>query len=64
MKILRDKQVADVIGQSRATVWRRSKLEADFPKPVKVSRGVTGWVEQEVQAWLTKRVSESRNAGA
>lgn len=60
MRILRDKQVADKIGGSRATVWRKAKTEPDFPKPLKISAGITGWIEAEVEAYLERRIAAAR----
>jgi prophage regulatory protein len=61
MKIIRDKRVAEKIGAaSRATVWRKAKSEPDFPKPVKVSEGISGWVEAEIDTWLERRVATAR----
>lgn len=60
MKILRVPQTADILGTSVPTVWRKAKTEADFPKPVKLSENVTGFVEDEVQAYLERKVAEYR----
>lgn len=61
MKIIRDVRVAEKIGaKSRATVWRKARADASFPQPVKVSEGITGWVEAEVDAYLERLVAESR----
>lgn len=61
MKILRDVRVAEKIGcKSRATVWRKAKSDPDFPQPVKVSEGITGWIESEVDAYLVRRIAAAR----
>jgi prophage regulatory protein len=61
MKIIRDVRVAEKIGcKSRATVWRKAKSDASFPQPVKVSEGITGWIEAEVDAYLERLVAEAR----
>jgi prophage regulatory protein len=61
MKIIRDARTAEKIGaKSRATPWRLAKSDPDFPKPIKVSGGITGWVESEVDAWLERRVAAAR----
>jgi prophage regulatory protein len=63
MKIIRDQLVADKIGaKSRATPWRLVKSDPDFPRPLKVSPGITGWVEAEVDDYLQKKVNDSRGA--
>lgn len=62
MKILRDVRVAEKIGcKSRATVWRKAKAEPDFPQPVAISSGITGWVEEEVDAYIRRKVAEARS---
>ncbi len=61
MKIIRDVRVAEKIGaKSRATVWRKARADASFPQPVKVSEGITGWVEAEVDSYLERLVAEAR----
>lgn len=61
MKIIRDKRVAEKIGAaSRATVWRKAKADSDFPQPVSISPGITGWVESEVDAYIARKVAEAR----
>ncbi len=65
MKIIRDARVAEKIGaKSRATPWRKAKSDPDFPKPVKVSEGITGWIEAEVDAYLERKVAAARKVPA
>jgi predicted DNA-binding transcriptional regulator AlpA len=39
-------------------------MEADlrFPKRIKLGTRAVGWLEQEVHAWLLKRIAASRGA--
>lgn len=63
MKILRDVRVAEKIGcKSRATVWRKAKADPDFPQPVSISSGITGWVESEVDAYIERKIAEARRS--
>ena len=39
---------------SSATLWRMVRA-GKFPKPVKLTEGVTAWRADEVQAWLVKQ---------
>ena len=39
---------------SRSTLWRWVN-EGKFPKPIKLSEGVTVWRVEEVEAWLRSR---------
>ena len=49
-----DKQVADRYGVSRETIWRW-KREGDFPKAVKLSRGMTRWRISDLEEWERSR---------
>lgn len=31
-----------------------------FPKPIKLTRGRSGWLSSEVAEWMAKRVADSR----
>ena len=57
--ILRTKDVLDVVGFARSTLWRRVN-SGDFPRPVKLggagSRAV-GWRRGDVERWLAERQS-------
>lgn len=61
-QFLRVKQVADTFGMSVATVWRKAKTDPQFPKPVKVSEGITGWPSDEVRAYMDTLISSQRRA--
>jgi prophage regulatory protein len=62
MRILRVGEVAKKIGGSVAWVWRKSKDDPEFPKPVKISPNITGWIETELDEYLTCKVTEHRAA--
>ena len=53
-QILRSAEVLRLIGLSRATLWRMTKL-GDFPVPVKLGRRCVGWRASEVQDWIESR---------
>lgn len=61
-QFLRVKQVADTFGMSVATVWRKAKTDPQFPKPVKVSEGITGWPSDEVRAYMDALITSQRGA--
>jgi prophage regulatory protein len=54
-RILSVRQVSEVIGLSRATIWRLGR-RGDFPKAVALSPGRVGWPEHAVRAWLQQRM--------
>ncbi|OXJ00911.1 MULTISPECIES: helix-turn-helix transcriptional regulator [Burkholderia] len=62
IKGLRPIQAAEKLGIGVSTLWLRAKREADFPKPIKLSTRVTIFVEHELDAYLQKRIAESRGA--
>jgi predicted DNA-binding transcriptional regulator AlpA len=57
--------VCEITGLSRATVWRKVKDDARFPKPFHPSEAITAWDEVEVLAWLeAKKAARARVAAA
>lgn len=58
-RYLQDTEVADRYGTSRATVWRWTKTDPSFPKPVKLSPGCTRWPEDGLEAWERAKVEKS-----
>jgi prophage regulatory protein len=50
--------VCDLTGSSRATVWRWVKGDPAFPRPFKLSEGVTVWDEGEVLDWIEVKKSK------
>ncbi|KFG94410.1 regulatory protein [Burkholderia paludis] len=59
-KGLRPTQAAEKLGIGMSTLWSRAKHDADFPKPVKLSSRTTIFIEAELDAYLQKRIAESR----
>jgi prophage regulatory protein len=64
LTILRRKQVEARTGLSRSTIYLRIS-QGTFPPPVKLGgpRAV-GWIESEIEAWLSRQVEQSRQAKA
>lgn len=52
---LRATSLARLLGVHRSTLWRWAKELSGFPKPLKVTEGVTLWSVEEVQAWLRQK---------
>ncbi|MCA8094418.1 AlpA family phage regulatory protein [Burkholderia anthina] len=63
-KGIRPAQAAEKLGIGISTLWLRAKREADFPKPVKLGSRTTIFIEAELDAYLQKRIAESRAAVA
>jgi prophage regulatory protein len=59
LKILRLPQVCEVTGLCRSMIYQ---MEADlrFPQRVKIGVRAVGWLDNEVRAWLMRRIAMSR----
>ncbi|NJL30049.1 MAG: AlpA family phage regulatory protein [Thermoanaerobaculia bacterium] len=53
-KILRTNTVAEMLGISRATLWRWARRGLLPPRRI-VGPNTVGWVESEILAWLEAR---------
>ena len=71
--LIRVKELAARLSVSTATIWNMTNPKSrhynpDFPKPIKVSANVTGWLENEIAAYLAecaaKRDSSAMRAKA
>jgi len=57
--ILRLPAVKAITGLSRSTIYLRI-TQGTFPKPVSLGARAVGWIEAEVQQWLTGQIEKSR----
>ncbi len=55
-RLLRRSEVQDRVGLCKSTLYSRISV-GTFPKPVTLGSSVR-WVESEVEAWISERVSE------
>ncbi len=51
---LRQSQVLRFVPFSGTTLWRRCKAGA-FPRPVKISAGISAWRAEDVRAWIAQQ---------
>lgn len=56
-RLLRIREVLQMCGLSRATLYREIKLHA-FPAPVKLSARSVGWLQEDVAQWLEARIAQ------
>jgi prophage regulatory protein len=56
-RTLRIWQVVEKIGLSEPTIWRLCSSGA-FPKPVKISKGCTVWLEHEIDELIDAKAAE------
>lgn len=72
LTILRRKQVEARCGLSRATIYARIKpdpkrpndYDPTFPRPIQLGAKAVGWIESEVNDWLTAQLNKSRKKKA
>jgi prophage regulatory protein len=57
--ILRLPQVKIRVGLSRSSIYL-AVSQGKFPRPVSLGARAVGWLESEVDAWLSQRVELSR----
>lgn len=68
LTIIRRKQLEARTGLSRSSIYAKMRwnpkrpgdFDSTFPKPISVGAKAVGWVESEVDEWLTARVAASR----
>ena len=64
-KMLRIKQVIELTGLSRTTIYAlmnpsSSRHDPTFPQRVPLTRATVGWIASEIAAWLESRIAQSR----
>ena len=64
--VLRQHDVCEMLGVSRATLWRWQR-DGHFPKPKQIGpdgpRALSGWLASDVEAWLAGRPILENSAG-
>lgn len=61
--ILRRKQVEARTGLPRSSIYAGIKA-GTFPAPIALGEKSVGWLQHEVDAWISSRVAASRKQGA
>ena len=56
-RTLRIWQVVEKVGLSGPTIWRLCS-SGEFPKPVKISKGCTVWLEHEIDELIDAKAAE------
>ena len=72
LTLLRRKQVEARTGLSRSTIYSKLKhnpkrpgdYDPSFPVPISIGAKAVGWIEAELDAWLTAQVLKSRKTSA
>lgn len=59
--ILRLPTVKARTGLSRSTIYQRV-AQGSFPKPVNLGARAVGWIDAEIDAWLSAQIERSRKS--
>lgn len=62
IKVVRLPDVCVMVGLKRAAIYRLAQ-KGSFPKPIKISTKLSGWIESEVCDWINSRIA-LRDGGA
>ena len=55
LRILRMKQLIERTQLSRATLYVLMATDPTFPRKIKLTTRTVGWIESEVDAWISSR---------
>ena len=47
---------------SPTTIWRWLKTDPNFPKPIKIGKGITAWQLNEIDTWLNGFQSSAKES--
>ena len=61
LNILKLRQVTDKAAISRSSLYAKVK-QGKFPAPVKLGERASGWIEDEIDAWIEQRI-QARQRG-
>lgn len=61
-RIIRLPGVKDATGLSRSTIYKKIS-GGDFPPPISLGDRAVGWLESDIEKWLTSCVDKSRANG-
>lgn len=51
MKVLNTKQVSEITGLSKETIWRMRK-RGQFPTDIKIGARGIGWLQSDIETWI------------
>lgn len=60
-RIIRPKELCEILGVSRTTLWRMQQ-RGELPKCIRISAGVVGWIETDIDDWIkAKKVGDTNS---
>lgn len=58
IRILRLKDVRFRVGLSRSSLYTKLKIDPEFPRPIPLGAKAVGWIESEIEAWLSAQAAK------
>jgi prophage regulatory protein len=62
-RFIRRQDLPHITGIPQSTIYQMIS-DGKFPKPVRLSPRLVGWVEKEIQDWMEARIAERDGARA
>lgn len=63
-RILRYSDLEDQLGMNRVTIWRRTRTDPTFPRPIRLGNNsrsaAIGFLADEVEAWIAQQAATAR----
>ena len=57
IKILSNKEDLSRVPYSSVQIWRKENA-GEFPRRVKLGANRVGWVESEIESWISSKIAE------
>jgi prophage regulatory protein len=61
--VLRLPAVKSRVGLGRSSIYS-ALARGEFPAPVKLGERAVGWIESDIDAWISTRINATRGRGA
>jgi prophage regulatory protein len=55
--IISDEEVRSRIPYSSVQIWRKEKA-GEFPRRIKLGANRVGWIESEIESWISSKIGE------
>ena len=62
-RILRYSDLETQLGMNRVTIWRRTRTDPTFPRPIRLGNSrnaAIGFLAEEIEAWIAQQATTAR----
>ena len=62
-RILRYSDLETQLGMNRVTIWRRTKTDPTFPRPIRLGSArssAVGFLAEEIETWIAQQAATAR----